>query len=127
METSILVAKIISLIYVCMGLGFLFNPTYFKKSLNGMLDNSGFMIFGGIMSLMVGFLLVNYHNVWVMDWMVVITIIGWIALIKGVTIFLMPKFLITFARNMYKNLPMRVFGTCTMFFGLIMGYFGFFT
>ena len=126
METSILIAKIIALVYLSMGLGFILHPDYFKKSFDEMLDSSGFMIFGGIMALVFGFLMVNFHNIWVKDWTVIVTIIGWIGLIKGISIFLIPKLLISFSRNILKKLPMHVFGTCMMIFGVIMGYFGFF-
>jgi hypothetical protein len=46
---------------------------------------------GGIAALIIGYLLVTFHNVWVKDWIVLITIIGWMALIKGLCLIVLPK------------------------------------
>jgi len=124
MEVSILVAQVYGLICVALGLGLLINGAYYKKVFNALLKDSGYMFFGGIMALVVGFLIVSSHNVWVKDWTVLVTIIGWIALLKGITLFLAPKFLVDLSRPMLKN--MKLVGVGVLVLGLVMGYFGFF-
>lgn len=42
------------------------------------------LFFMGLVSLIIGLLLVLSHNVWVMSWPVIITIIGWLAVIAGI-------------------------------------------
>jgi uncharacterized protein YjeT (DUF2065 family) len=125
METSLLVAQIVGLVYVTMGLGLLLNGEYYKKSFDEMMKSPAFMFFGGITALVVGFLIVNSHNVWTKDWTVLVTIIGWIALIKGVLIFVAPKLLIDFSRPLLKK-NMKVLGVCVLVMGGIFAYFGFF-
>ena len=124
METSVLVAQILGLVYVVLGLGLLINGAYYKKAFDELLKSPAFMFFGGALAIVVGFLIVNVHNFWVKDWTVLITIIGWGALLKGVLIFLAPNFLIDFSRPMLKNI--NVLGSGVLIFGLVMGYFGFF-
>jgi hypothetical protein len=124
MEVSILVAKILGITYGVLGLGILLNSAYYKKVFGELMKDSGFMFFGGITSLIVGFLIVNAHNVWVKDWTVVITIIGWMVLLKGVLIFVAPKFLIKFSRPMLANT--KVLGLGVLIGGLLIGYCGFF-
>lgn len=53
--------------------------------------NKAIMSFWGAITLVVGITMVFVHNVWVLDWRVVITIIGWLTLIKGLDILLLPK------------------------------------
>ncbi|MBT4916851.1 hypothetical protein HN709_04955 [Candidatus Peregrinibacteria bacterium] len=124
METSILVAQILGLVYVVLGLGMLLNGAYYKKTFDELLKSPSFMFFGGIMSLILGFLIVRVHNFWVMDWTVIVTIIGWGALLKGFMIFLAPKALISFSKPILKNV--QLIGFFAFVLGLVMGYFGFF-
>ncbi len=123
METSILVAQILALVYVVLGLGMLINGAYYKKAFDELLKNPGFMLLGGMMALVVGFLIVSNHNVWVQDWTVLVTIIGWLALLKGVLIFLAPKFLIKLSASILKKT--NLIGLCAIILGLVFGYFGF--
>jgi len=123
METSILVAQILGLVYVVIGLGMLINGAYYKKAFDELLKNSGFMLLGGMMALVVGFLIVSNHNVWVQDWTVLVTIIGWLALLKGVLIFLAPKFLIKLSSSILKKT--NLIGLFAIILGLVFGYFGF--
>jgi hypothetical protein len=45
----------------------------------------------GFLTLTVGYLLVTFHNIWVKDWPVIITVIGWIALVKGISLLVLPQ------------------------------------
>ncbi|MFH1218563.1 MAG: hypothetical protein V1679_01855 [Candidatus Peregrinibacteria bacterium] len=124
METSILVAKIMGVAYVTLGLGLIINGAYYKKAFEEIIKSPGFMFLGGIMALVAGFLIVNVHNFWVKDWTVLVTIIGWLALIKGVLIFLLPNVLISISKPLVKN-PM-IIGVFAVILGGVFGYFGFF-
>lgn len=124
METSVLVAQILGLVYVLLGLGILINGSYYKKSFDELLKSPAFMFFGGVTSLIVGFLIVRVHNFWVQDWTVLVTIMGWLALLKGALIFLAPKALISMSKPMLKNV--NVIGFFALVLGLVFGYFGFF-
>jgi uncharacterized protein YjeT (DUF2065 family) len=123
MELSVLIAQILGLVYVLFGLGLLINGSYYKKAFDDLLKSPGFMIFGGVFALVIGFLLVTNHNFWVKDWTVLVTIIGWAALLKGIMIFLAPEFLIKMAKSILKNTNLIGFGVLIM--GLVFGYFGF--
>ena len=123
METSILVAQIVGLAYILFGLGMLLNGDYYRKAFDALMKDKGVMIFGGIMSFVLGFVLITYHNIWVKDWTVLVTIIGWLAFLKGVMIFLMPKFILALSRPMLKNT--NVIGVGVIIMGLVFSYFGF--
>jgi len=84
METSLLIAKLIGVSYLFAGVGFLLNADYYHKAIKDLLKSATFMMMGGMMATLAGVLLVTYHNIWTGPWWVVlITIIGWIALLKG--------------------------------------------
>ncbi|MEQ8904136.1 hypothetical protein [Ekhidna sp.] len=124
MELSIFIARTLGVMYVTVGIGlFLFRETYilaFRK----ILESPGYALLGGFMAIVGGMALVTYHNLWVNDWRVVITLIGWIALIKGVILIMFPTFL-----DMFKGILQVRKGKgltiAIVLFGLVFIYLGF--
>jgi hypothetical protein len=49
-----------------------------------MTDDKAFVISTGYITLLMGLVTVILHNLWVADWRIVITILGWSTLIKGI-------------------------------------------
>ena len=65
-----------------------------KKSLDDMfrlVKDKGFTLLSGYLALVLGLVTVILHNVWVADWRVVVTIFGWISLIKGTSRIAFPE------------------------------------
>jgi hypothetical protein len=84
MQTSIFLAKLIGPTALLIGLVILFNPARVRTMAREVLQGEAFIFLAGIIALPVGLALVNTHNVWTMDWRVVITILGWLSVIGGV-------------------------------------------
>lgn len=125
MELSIFIAKIIAVVYLSVGVGMLLNGKYFKKMMNDMMGSPGQIYLGGLMALIAGFLIVTYHNIWVKDWTVIITVLGWMALVKGVTLLAFPKATLEMFKGMMKKWNFSIMGVFVIILGLILGYFGF--
>lgn len=127
MDFSIFVAKIIAITYVSFGVGILFNGKYYKKVFLALLNDTSYLILGGIFAIIIGFIIVENHNIWTNDWIVIITIIGWVALIKGILLLAFPKFTNLF-KNLFDNsLFIQFLGPAAIMFGLIFMYFGFYS
>ena len=126
MELSIFVAQILAIMYVAIGLGVLFGPTYYHKMYQDMLKNTPAIYLGGFMALIIGFLLVKYHNIWEYSWIVIITILGWLALIKGVLLFVAPKPFVNIFKSWFKTKTAFTWmGFIALVIGFVLGYFGF--
>ena len=54
-------------------------------------ENRAFGLAYGLMSLILGITSVLLHNVWELNWHVVITIFGWLALLKGIIVLAWPE------------------------------------
>ncbi|WP_396921825.1 hypothetical protein [Mycolicibacterium sp.] len=54
-------------------------------------ENRAFGLTYGYLSLFLGLISVLLHNVWTMDWHVLITIFGWLALLKGIIVIAWPE------------------------------------
>lgn len=124
METSILIAQIFGLVYLSISVGIIFSKKYYQKALASMLDNTGLMYLGGLMALVAGFFIVKEHNIWSNDWTVLVTIFGWLALIKGILLLAAPQFVDTF-RSWYKPENINKFVFIPLIIGLVFAYFGF--
>lgn len=99
-----------------------------RKALRQMIKaagKGGFIYISGFLALVIGILHVLSHNVWVADWAVILTVLGWISLIKGTMIFLWPGY----ARQMvdhFKRGSMNVYLALILILGVFLLYRGFF-
>jgi len=123
-ELSVFIAKIISVSYLAIGFGAFFNKDYYKNIMDDTFKNSGVRLLFGIFTMLIGFLIVNYHNFWVKDWTVLITIVGWISILKGVFLIAFPDAIQNFSRSVFKSLS-KIIPYTSIAVGLIFGYFGF--
>lgn len=89
--TDAQIFQLFGIMYLAVGFGILINPEFYKKMLADFGQSRPMIYFGGLSVLAVGYLLVMFHNVWVRDWPVIITVIGWGAFLKGVFLLMLPK------------------------------------
>jgi len=82
MDISIFFAKLWGSFHLIFGLLFI-TTGQLGKTIE-MTDNKVFVISTGYITLLMGLVTVILHNVWVADWRVAITVLGWSTLIKGV-------------------------------------------
>jgi len=125
MELSIFIAKLFAVVYLMIGLGMLLSPAYYQKLMGDMLKNPFVFYFGGMLAAVIGFLLVTYHNIWESSWVVVVTIFGWLALLKGFMFLVFPGH-VAFWQGMFKKKGhMFIWALIVLAFGLFFGYYGF--
>lgn len=118
--------QIFSLVYLAIGIGILLNPDFYRKLYEDFIENSSTLYIGGVMGLVIGYLIVAFHNTWTMDWSVIITIIGWIALIKGIVILVQPKILITLTKAILKKESiLKIEAIVIIIIGLALSFLGF--
>lgn len=55
------------------------------------LEDQKFVILAAFLAIIIGLLNILSHNIWEGDWRLIITIIGWIALFKGLALFIFPE------------------------------------
>lgn len=126
MSTSILIAKLLGIMYVFVGLGMLFDGKYYKKMYDSMLKELGMVYLGGVMAAVIGFLIVTYHNVW-QGWPILVSLIGWLALLKGFMLLVLPDASLEMFKSMFKKVKsFTVIGVFALALGLVFCYFGFF-
>ncbi|MCC7356005.1 MAG: hypothetical protein IT410_00080 [Candidatus Doudnabacteria bacterium] len=84
------VFQIMGLVLVAAGLGMSLNMDFYRRILSHYSEEPTAIYLNGIIATSIGFLLVrNYSSL--EGWTALLTIIGWLTLLKGLTILIMPK------------------------------------
>ncbi len=122
MDIATFVARALTIIYLSVGIGMLFNKNYYKKFFDNMYNEMTALYVGGFMATITGLAIISYHNIWT-GWPILVTIVGWLALIKGVMILLLPNAFEGIVKNIIKNIS--VWSPLIIALGLVFGYFGF--
>ena len=125
MELSILIARIASVIYMSASLGGFCSTDFYRSVSDDLYKNAALTFMTGFTAVILGFLIVSYHNTWAMNWTILITIMGWLALIKGVILIAFPKFLQRLSMTLYGSTGLKVFPYVSLLVGLLFGYVGF--
>lgn len=125
--TDAQIFQILGITYLAVGIGIFINPDFYKKMIKDFTENPSAIYLGGLVALAIGFLIVSFHNIWVTDWPVIITILGWAALIKGLFLLVLPKISIKIS-NMFKEMKnlLPVWSTIVIILGVLLCWLGFF-
>ena len=125
MDISIFLAKILGLYYTIMAIAMLVNPQTIRTMMNE-IKYPGFLFMGGAIALLVGILLTVSHNIWIANWEVIITIIGWLILLKGTLLLIFPDFMIRMSKNFLQNKTAYYVADGVIFIlGIYLSYVGF--
>ena len=127
MGISVLLAKLIGIPFLLIGLGFLFDRAHYNKVAKEVVSSAGLYFMSGVIAIVVGLAIVLYHNVWVSSWEVLITLVGWASLIKGVVRLLLPQWGMGVLKSWLKNENlMTFFAVLILVFGAVLTYYGFY-
>jgi hypothetical protein len=91
MQSSLFLARLIGPVLLVIGIGMLVNRDGYRTMAEEVLRSRALIYFAGLLALVPGLAVVLVHNVWVLDWRVIITLLGWLAVIGGVFRLLFPQ------------------------------------
>lgn len=121
MESSIFLATILGWYLVIIGLFVLFRQNIVKPIMEDILSQRALLFIMALITLMVGLLLVLSHNVWVMEWPVIITILAWMILVGGILRLFAPEYVIRMGRRFLKKpVHITIMGIINLVIGLFL-------
>jgi len=89
--TTIILGKLLGLYLVAISIGMLANRKRTIATLDEMARSGPWMLFSGMVATAAGLAVVLGHNVWNGGMLpIVVTLVGWAALMKGITLLLVP-------------------------------------
>ncbi len=125
MELSLLLAKVIGLLFMFVAVALLVNKKNVDLLFN-LYKNPGPVFVTGILEIVLGIMFVLNHNIWTLDFRGVITFIGWVLLVRGVGRVLFPsrvtRWLEKFKKMRSAIAPLLIF---VFLVGAYLAYMGF--
>jgi hypothetical protein len=126
MQTSIFLARLLGPLLLLTGAGIVLNPKSFRTIAGEVVRSVTLVYLFGFMDLAAGLAIVLTHNVWVVSWRVLITLIGWLLLIRGAVRIVAPEIVMGYAAKVIRNkqvIPSA--GAVVGVLGLVLCYFGY--
>lgn len=126
MDASIFLAKLLGIYILVVGAGLILNKATFQKMFDEYLSSPALIYMGGILALFFGLLIVLFHNKWEASWTLIITLFGWLGILKGIWLIVFPS-TIGAVTNFYKKSAnaLTIHGAIAVLLGLFLIWKGF--
>src|SRR5688572_24746470 len=125
-STSVFMAKLIGPFFLALGAGLLVNGDCYRDITREFLNSKSLICLAGVISLPAGLAIVLTHNVWTLDWRVLITIIGWLSIAAGAFRMVAPQQAADFGRSKADNpLLIKIGGAIWLVVGALLCFFGY--
>jgi hypothetical protein len=94
MDTSRYIARLMGPVMLVIGIGmvaglFVVGGAY-SSLMKEFIGSRALIFITGVLALLAGLAIVNAHNLWVPDWRVLVTVLGWLFIVRGVTNLVLP-------------------------------------
>jgi uncharacterized membrane protein len=124
METSRFLAKVAGLFLLISGVWLVGRAGALPEIAEDLTRSPALVIVNGRVALIVGLLLVVSHNRWRGDWTALITALGWLVLLAGLTSLFLPGALEGMSRVVTAEGFMRLYGVVVLGLGSFLTYKG---
>jgi hypothetical protein len=120
MNISFVLAQIFGIMCMVLGLSMLFNKKWTVVAIEEITKNVGVIWLAGLIALVMGTVMVVLNNIWTSGLSLVITILGWLTLLKGAVILLFPDFTVSYYKKMNRGNIFVWGGVILFILGLIL-------
>jgi hypothetical protein len=125
-QASIFLARLLGPLLLLVGISIPVNTRAFEKMGREILGSVTLVFLFGVLDFAAGLAIVLTHNVWVANWPVLITLIGWMLLIRGAVRVLITEKVMGFGLKVLSNkrtFSISAGALCVL--GLALCYFGY--
>jgi len=126
MQTSIFIARLLGPMFVVVGVALLLKPQMFRTMLPEFIRSPTLLYLAGFIGLLAGLALVLTHNVWAPDWRLIITLIGWLTLIRALITIFQPQWVTAAGTAILQRRGIfRGAAVVNLLIGVVLSYFGY--
>jgi hypothetical protein len=120
MNTSTVLAQILGILFIALGLSMIFNKKWTALAIEEITKNQGLVWLAGFITLILGTTIVTLNNTWTSGVPLLVTILGWLTLIKGAAILVFPDFTFSYYKKMNKENIFTWGGVIIFILGLLL-------
>ena len=127
MQTSIFLARLIGPVMLAAAVGLLVNQAGQRAMAKEFLESTPLIYLSGALAMVAGVAILLSHNVWALDWRVIITLFGWAAAIGGALRMIAPSLTRTVGTSiMEKTWMTPVGGILWLAVAAVLCFYGYF-
>ncbi|MDI9818528.1 MULTISPECIES: hypothetical protein [unclassified Legionella] len=123
---SYVIAQVLGFYLLIMAIIMLARVPFYRRFLMGLTADYGSIIVGASFGLVIGLIMVVVHNIWSMEPRVVVTILGWVILIKSILWLAIPDTMAVFSKKVYGGAGYYVVVAILAILGIILLTKGFY-
>jgi hypothetical protein len=102
----------------------LFNKSYFSAVMTDLANSKGLLWVTGLITFVMGMVVVALYHAWSTDWRVLVTLLGWLTVIKGAVIILFPSSMMLLYRRFLSNHLLTYSGVYALILGGLLLFLG---
>ena len=87
---TVVISQVLGIFFVIAGISMVINSKGTNVAIEASVENKGILWLWGLLALLMGATIVSLNNEWTSGLPLFVTVLGWIALIKGSFIFIFP-------------------------------------
>lgn len=125
MDAAYFLAKLLGLMLLICGAFILLNKDRVKPIIDNLHSQPALLMLAGMLNVLFGLLIILSHPHWTMGWQVIITILGYLILIKGLLRLFAPKQNDELTRQLIQGQGVLITGIVTLVLGVILFWAGF--
>jgi hypothetical protein len=122
METSKTIASFIGPTFVAIAAGLLLNLGSISAVLEPLSRNPALVLIYGIFLFVAGLAIVRFHNHWVANWSVLVTILGWLLILGGLVRILFPLRFAALTGDFVQTSSMAVVAVVILVIGAFLSF-----
>lgn len=88
---TIWISKFLGPVILALSIPMIVTPTSLQETTRRFLADSPLVLISGVLAMTAGLSIVNTHNVWVLDWTLIVTLFGWALLLGGASRIVAPR------------------------------------
>ena len=122
MDISVVIAQVLGIFFVVAGIAMVVSSKATAGAIEESVAHKGIMFLWGMLALLIGATIVVLNNAWTTGLPLLVTILGWLALVKGVFIMLAPAAATSLYRKFGKSGMVVFCGVVCFVLGLVLLY-----
>jgi hypothetical protein len=124
-ESAIYIARVMGPFLIILGIWFLFCQDFLTKLRISGEKAQGILYLGGVLNLLIGLLIIVAYNVWEMNIFLVVTLLGWFAVLRGIYMLFMPANFLGWKKP--GGFIFKIYGMLPMVWGIFLLFAGYFS
>jgi hypothetical protein len=126
MQTSLFIARLAGPVMLAIALALFLDRNGFRAMAEEFLQSRALLYLSGILTMAAGIAIVLTHNVWVANWRVVVTLLGWLMAVGGAIRIVLPGRTQAWGRGFLRHpTGPLITGLIWLAFGAVLTFYGY--